>query len=615
MSNIAYYDSNEDLQQGESLSTFVRTNTEQSITGEKTFNNVNVNDFLKIITGYLQATTPNGKFLSFSDTYNGLYFTCDIVLATDSNDNDSTKKISIKFPTISENYTLKLPSTAPSTGQYLSVDSNDSTQLIWNTPSGSGDVSASSNFNTDNVIIKSDGTAKGVQSTGLSVDDSNNLSGVVNLTQTGYTDLSEITTPSNPSANIGRLYTKDDSGTTKLYFKDSAGVETDLTTSSSGISNLIEDTTPQLGGNLDLNGNVITGLEIGTNVQAHSAILDNTTASFTSALETKLSGIESNATADQTGAEIKTALFAEIDTNNLTDALLSKLNGIESGADVTDTANVTSAGALMDSELTDLVGIKALDTSTIQSKPIEGAFVNGDKTKLDGIETGADVTDTANVTSAGALMDSELTDLAGIKALDTSTIQSKPIEGAFVDGDKTKLDGIETGADVTDETNVVSSLNGATLTSVAGTLTDKVLMQDVSDSDNLKQDTVGDLLKLKPEALSYALSDETTDLTTGTAKLTVRMPYAFTLTDVRASVTTAPVGSTITVDINEGGVSILSTKLTIDASEKTSTTAATPVVISDSSLADDAEITFDIDQVGSSTAGAGLKVTLIGYQS
>ena len=111
------------------------------------------------------------------------------------------------------------------------------------------------------------------------------------------------------------------------------------------------------------------------------------------------------------------------------------------------------------------------------------------------------------------------------------------------------------------------------------------------------------------------MSDETTDLTTGTAKLTVRMPYAFTLTDVRASVTTAPVGSTITVDINEGGVSILSTKLTIDASEKTSTTAATPVVISDSSLADDAEITFDIDQVGSSTAGAGLKVTLIGYQS
>jgi hypothetical protein len=54
------------------------------------------------------------------------------------------------------------------------------------------------------------------------------------------------------------------------------------------------------------------------------------------------------------------------------------------------------------------------------------------------------------------------------------------------------------------------------------------------------------------------------------------MPYAFTVTDVRASVNTAPTGSTILIDINEGGTTILSTKLMIDASEKTSTTAATP---------------------------------------
>jgi hypothetical protein len=55
---------------------------------------------------------------------------------------------------------------------------------------------------------------------------------------------------------------------------------------------------------------------------------------------------------------------------------------------------------------------------------------------------------------------------------------------------------------------------------------------------------------------------------------------------------------------------VLSTKLSIDTTEKTSTTAATAAVISDSSLADDAEITIDIDQVGSSTAGTGLKVGL-----
>lgn len=113
-------------------------------------------------------------------------------------------------------------------------------------------------------------------------------------------------------------------------------------------------------------------------------------------------------------------------------------------------------------------------------------------------------------------------------------------------------------------------------------------------------------------AIPIACSDETTALTTGTAKVTFRLPYALTLTAVRASVTTAPTGATLTVDINEGGVSILSTKLTIDAGEKTSTTAATPAVISDAALADDAEITIDIDQIGSTVAGAGLKVYLIG---
>jgi hypothetical protein len=117
------------------------------------------------------------------------------------------------------------------------------------------------------------------------------------------------------------------------------------------------------------------------------------------------------------------------------------------------------------------------------------------------------------------------------------------------------------------------------------------------------------------ECIAIACSDETTALTTGTAKATFRMPYAFTLTAVRISVTTAPTGAALTVDINEGGTTILSTKLTIDATEKTSTTAATAAVISDTALADDAEITIDIDTVGSTIAGAGLKVYLIGKQT
>jgi hypothetical protein len=110
--------------------------------------------------------------------------------------------------------------------------------------------------------------------------------------------------------------------------------------------------------------------------------------------------------------------------------------------------------------------------------------------------------------------------------------------------------------------------------------------------------------------LGIACSDETTDLTVGTAKVTFRMPFAATLAAVRANVNTAPTGSTLVVDMNEEGTTVLSTKLSIDASEKTSVTAAAPAVISDSALADDAEITIDIDQVGATIKGKGLKVWL-----
>jgi len=109
-----------------------------------------------------------------------------------------------------------------------------------------------------------------------------------------------------------------------------------------------------------------------------------------------------------------------------------------------------------------------------------------------------------------------------------------------------------------------------------------------------------------------AASDETTNLGIGSGKVSFRMPYAATLLTVRASVNTVSTGSTpaIIVDINEDGTSVLGTKLSIDPSENTSTTAATAATITDSALADDAEITIDIDQVGATTPGKGLKVYL-----
>ena len=198
--------------------------------------------------------------------------------------------------------------------------------------------------------------------------------------------------------------------------------------------------------------------------------------------------------------------------------------------------------------------------------------------------------------------------------------------------DGTPVDAI-TGSGTTNEiayftaARIIASLPVATYPSLTELSYVKGVTSAIQTQINGKQDTLTSGTNIKtinstsilgsgnyatPFELVVAASDETTALATGTAKITFRMPRAVTLTAVRASLTTAQAsGSIFTVDINEGGTSILSTKLTIDNTEKTSTTAATPPVISDTALADDAEITIDIDQIGDGTA-KGLKVMLIG---
>ena len=138
----------------------------------------------------------------------------------------------------------------------------------------------------------------------------------------------------------------------------------------------------------------------------------------------------------------------------------TKLDGIEASADVTDATNVTAAGALMDSEVTNLAQVKAFNsadyataaqgTTADAALPKAGGAMTGaittnstfdgrdvatDGTKLDGIEASADVTDTANVTAAGALMDSELTAIASVKALNqgVATTDSPAFAGLTVD--------------------------------------------------------------------------------------------------------------------------------------------------------------------------------------
>ncbi len=106
-------------------------------------------------------------------------------------------------------------------------------------------------------------------------------------------------------------------------------------------------------------------LEVGTDVQAYSAVLDATTASFTTADETKLDGIESGATADQSDAEIETAI-----NNQLTGTVVG----------TTDTQTLTGKTINGDSNtLSNLDLGNEVDWAAIGDVTDRTAFASGDK--------------------------------------------------------------------------------------------------------------------------------------------------------------------------------------------------------------------------------------------
>jgi len=223
--------------------------------------------------------------------------------------------------------------------------------------------------------------------------------------------------------------------------------------------------------------------------------------------------------------------------------------------------------------------------------------------------------------------------------------------GDVIYGRNTSAGNVVLAADATGTTNTVTALTGLTLTVPAGyefalsrdaanawvggaqSLTSLGAQPVDSDlttiagltatTDNVIQSVGSAWASRTPaqlkatlaiaEVLIIPVGDETTAITTGTAKVTFRMPFAMTVTAVRASLTTTSSSGIPTFDINDGGTTILSTKLTVDAGELTSTTAAAAAVISDSALADDAQITIDIDVAG--TGAAGAKIYLIGTRA
>ena len=144
------------------------------------------------------------------------------------------------------------------------------------------------------------------------------------------------------------------------------------TASGTGVTLAIDSTVATLTGTQTLSNKTLTTPVISGALTTNSTIDGRDVAVD----GTKLDGIESGATADQTAAEIKTAYESNANTNAFTDADESKLDGIEASADVTDTTNVTAAGALMDSELTNITAVKALNQGVATGDSPTFAAVN-----------------------------------------------------------------------------------------------------------------------------------------------------------------------------------------------------------------------------------------------
>lgn len=121
------------------------------------------------------------------------------------------------------------------------------------------------------------------------------------------------------------------------------------------------------------------------------------------------------------------------------------------------------------------------------------------------------------------------------------------------------------------------------------------------------------------DTIIASASDEVTPLTIGNKKTTFRAPYPLDLTlgYVRASLSTAPQGIDLIVDMTVNGFPLFTTPIHIENGSRTSVGAATQSVIDPARLLipDDAEFLVNITQVGDVYAGAGLKVAVTGIKT
>jgi hypothetical protein len=435
--------------------------------------------------------------------------------------------------------------------------------------------------------------------------------------------------------------------------------------------------------NTGLDAATVNGLTVQTAVPVGALFTDTTYSigdgglteiNFTSADNSKLDGIEANATADQTGAEIEGLLDTEltnirwkeieVPAGGTTGQVLKKNSNTD--YDYSWAADLTSGGGssnsaadyfnIYDNASDNVAGITFTPSESASSTVIDGIAVDVVNHSLNFV---ANSITNFSVNQNAVLAGNNFTLLNIDDSVDVSILQggsSSPtarqirlednsitfgnytiadIDAAAANSATTKewvnaqlLDeNIVAAASATNYTpsaaNVEGHISGIDIFLGDAIISDESVVPNGVKVNNIVAAPQADIealgspdpntLYVPNDAVSYeyvqvACSDLETDITAGTNKGFTVSPVTGIVTNVYVDLLTAGTATGITVDINKNGTTILSTKLTTDATETSSRTAITLPIISVSAISEGDRLTFDFDSVP--TGGRGVVVTM-----
>ena len=293
------------------------------------------------------------------------------------------------------------------------------------------------------------------------------VGGVLKTITTHYTFTSAtqitFTSGNEPGNGVAIKFQRDTNiSAKKVDFQDgSVLTETDLDTNADQVLFAQQEIIDKLGG-IEENATADQ-----TNAEIRAAVEAATDSNvFTDADHSKLNAIEASATADQTAAEIRTLVESASDSNVFTDADHTKLNGIEASATADQTAaeirtlveSASDSNVFTDDDHSKLNAIEAGATtdqtaseirSLVESASDSNVFTDADHSKLNAIEASADVTDATNVDAAGAVMNSDLDTKGEILVGDGSgdpTALSVGTNGYILTADSSEATGVKWAA-------------------------------------------------------------------------------------------------------------------------------------------------------------------------